>query len=72
MTVSYIYTKDSNMKTQLSALILTLGALILATGLGYVFYNFHSESLSVTIGIICLMFIRHTYVAIHTILKENE
>ena len=60
------------MKTQLSALILTLGVLLVITGMGYVFYNFHSESLSVIIGIICLMFIRHTYVAIHTTLTEKE
>jgi hypothetical protein len=60
------------MKTKLSALIITFFVLSLISGLGYMFYNFHSESLSVIVGIICLMFIRHIYVAIHYTLKENE
>jgi hypothetical protein len=60
------------MSTKLSAVILTVFVLLLATGLGYLFYNFHSQTLSVMIGIICLIFIRHTYVAIYYKLKENQ
>jgi hypothetical protein len=60
------------MKTKLSSLVFTLITLIVITGLGYIFYNFHSQSLSVIIGFICLMFIRHTYVAFYYTLKEKE
>jgi hypothetical protein len=49
-----------------------LVALLVATGFGYLFYNFHSESLSAMIGIICLIFIRHTYFAIHYTLKQKQ
>jgi tryptophan-rich sensory protein len=72
MTVSYIYTKDSTMKTKLTALAFTLVAILVATGFGYLFYNFHSQSLSALIGIICLIFIRHTYFAIHYTLKQKQ
>ena len=60
------------MKTKLSALVLTLVALLVATGFGYLFYKFHSQSLSVMIGFICLIFIRHTYFAIHYTLKQKQ
>jgi hypothetical protein len=60
------------MKIKLSALVFTLITMILIIGFGYVFYKFHTQSLLVIIGIICLMFIRHTYVAIYYTLKEKE
>ena len=60
------------MKTKLLALAFTLVALLVATGFGYIFYKFTSQTLSVMIGFICLMFIRHTYFAIHHTLKEKQ
>jgi hypothetical protein len=72
MKVWYIYIKDSTMKTKLTALAFTLIALLVAIGFGYLFYNFHSQSLSALIGIICLIFIRHTYFAIHYTLKQKQ
>jgi tryptophan-rich sensory protein len=72
MTVSYIYTKDSTMKTKLTALAFTLVALLVATGFGFIFYKFTSQTLSVMICFICLIFIRHTYFAIHETLKQKQ
>jgi predicted Na+-dependent transporter len=60
------------MKTKLSALAFTLIALIVATGFGYIFYKFTSQTLSVMIGFICLIFIRHTYFAIYYTLKQKQ
>jgi hypothetical protein len=72
MKVWYIYTKDSIMKTKLLALAFTLVALLVATGFGYIFYKFTSQTLSVMIGFICLIFIRHTYFAIYYTLKQKQ
>jgi len=60
------------MNTKLQAVILTLITLMLATGLGYLFWNYHIESLYFTIMIICLIFIRHTYVAFNYLLNNKE
>jgi hypothetical protein len=60
------------MKTKLSALAFTLIALLVATGFGYIFYKFTSQTLSVMIGLICLIFIRHTYFAIYYTLKQKQ
>jgi hypothetical protein len=60
------------MKTKLLALAFTLVALLVATGFGYIFYKFTSQTLSVMIGFICLIFIRHTYFAIHNTLNQKQ
>lgn len=60
------------MNKRILAAIFTLIALILASGLGYVFYSFPNETLSVIIGGICLMFIRHVFVVIRYMLDENK
>ena len=59
-------------KDAVLSILLTTAILLLVIGIGYLFYNFHSQSLSALIGIICLIFIRQTYVAIYYKLKENQ
>jgi len=50
---------------------LTFVILLVITALGYLFYNFPSESLSVIVGIICLIFIRHIFFVIRYMLADN-
>ena len=67
----YLY-GNTHMNTKLQATILTLITVILATGLGYLFWNYHTEFLYFIIGAICLMFIRHTYVAFNYLLNNKD
>jgi hypothetical protein len=59
------------MKKNLLASLLTFVILLVVTGLGYIFYIFPSESLSVIVGIICLIFIRHIFFVIRYMLADN-
>jgi hypothetical protein len=60
------------MNTKLQATILTLITLIFTTGMGYLFWNYHSQTLYFIIGLICLLFIRHTYVAFNYLLNNKD
>lgn len=57
------------MSKKIKAILLTLVTLILINIFGYLFINYNTETLYAVIAIICLMFIRHIYVAFHTVLK---
>ena len=59
------------MNKRLLSILLTFVIVLLVSGFGYIFYNFHNQSLAVIVGIICLMFIRNVYVAVHHSLDEN-
>jgi hypothetical protein len=57
---------------KLKALLLTILCVIGISGFGFLFYTFHSQVLSVMIGIICLIFIKHIYTAIeYSIIKDK-
>ena len=60
------------MNTKLQATILTLITIIFAIGLGYLFWNYQTQSLYFIIGIVCVMFIRHTYVAFNYLLSNKD
>jgi MFS superfamily sulfate permease-like transporter len=59
------------MNKKLSSVLLTIVILLIVSGFGYILYKFPNETLSVIIGIICLMFVRHTYVAVSNVLDGN-
>ena len=59
------------MNKKLLSVLLTIAILLIVSGFGYIFYTFPNQTLSVIIGIICLMFIRHTYVVVSNLLDEN-
>jgi hypothetical protein len=59
------------MNKRLLSILLTTAILLLVIGIGYLFYNFHSQSLSVLIGIIGLLFIKHIYVAVYHSLDDK-
>ncbi len=57
---------------KLKALLFTILCVIGISGFGFIFYKFHSQTLSVMIGIICLMFIRHIYTAIEYSITNDK
>jgi hypothetical protein len=57
-------------KLNLKALLLTIAIVIGFSGFGYLLYKFQTETLYIIIGIIVLMFIRHTYIAIDNSTKK--
>jgi hypothetical protein len=59
------------MTKKLLSILLTFVILLLVIGIGYLFYNFHNQALSVLICGIGLMFIRHIYVAVYHSLDEK-
>lgn len=59
------------MNKKLLSVLLTIAILLVLSGFGYIFYTFPNQTLSVVVGIICLMFIRHIYVLISNVLDEN-
>ena len=57
---------------KLKALLLTILCVFGVSVFGFIFYKFHLQTLYAIIGVIILMFIRHTYTAIdHSITKEK-
>ena len=57
---------------KLKALLLTILCVFGVCVFGFIFYKFHLQTLYAIIGVIVLMFIRHTYTAIdHSITKEK-
>ena len=49
---------------KLKALLLTIICVFGVCVFGFIFYKFHVQTLCAIIGVIILMFIRHTYIAI--------
>jgi len=58
--------KRLNLKTLLLTIITLLGL----TGFSFLFWKYQLETLYTIIGIIILMFIRHTYVTIDYLIKK--
>ena len=56
---------------KLKALLLTIICVIGISGFGFLFYTFHSEMLSVMMGIICLIFIKHIYTTMEYLVKHK-
>jgi len=59
------------MNKKVLSVLLTIVVLLLASGFGYILYKFPNPTLFTIVGIICLMFVRHTYVAVSNILDGN-
>jgi prepilin signal peptidase PulO-like enzyme (type II secretory pathway) len=57
------------MSKTIKSVLLTLATLVLICIFGYFFMKYTTLALYVIIASICLIFIRHIYVAFHTILK---
>ena len=57
-------------KLKLKTLLLTILALSGFTGFGILFWKYQNETIYALIGIIVLMFIRHTYVAIEHLINK--
>jgi len=57
---------------KLKTLLLTILCVFGVSVFGFIFYKFHVQTLYTIIGIIVLMFIRHTYVAIDYIVTNKN
>jgi hypothetical protein len=57
-------------KLKLKTLLLTIITVLGVTGLGFLFWKYHTEAIYTMVGVIVLMFIRHIYVAIDHLVNE--
>ena len=63
--------KNNMINFKLKALLLTILTLIGFSAFGFIFYKFQTQTLYTIIGIIVLMFVRHTYVAIDYLISKR-
>jgi len=56
---------------KIKTLLLTILCLVGFTGFGILLYKFHNETLYALIGIIVLIFVRHTYVLIDNLITKE-
>lgn len=57
--------------SKLKTILLTILSTLLFAGFGFIFYKFHTETMYVIIGILILIFIRHTYITIEYLISNE-
>jgi hypothetical protein len=58
-------------KNKLKTVLVTILVILAFFGVGYVYFNYQMQSLYVLMGVLILIFIRHTYVVVdHLLIKD--
>jgi hypothetical protein len=58
-------------KNKLKTVLVTILVILAFFGVGYVYFNYQMQSFYVLMGVLILIFIRHTYVVVDHLLNKD-